>query len=174
VDFVEPGLRHDSVPLLAEFDNLLILRSFSKGYSLAGLRMAYGLGAKSLIDPMQYKTKDSYNTDFIAQVLATAALEDQAYAAGTWAHVREQRALLADYLLALGLSTAPSQSNFLLATVPPPHQAEAVYQALKQRGILVRWFNLPRLQDKLRITVGTQEENERLLAALKDILATRS
>src|SRR5690606_28775814 len=170
VDFVDPALGHDCVPLLREFDNVLILRTFSKGYSLAGLRMAYGLGAASLIDPMQYKTKDSYNTDFIAQRLALAAVTDRAYAADTWRKVREQRALLTAVLGQLGLSTPPSQSNFLLATVPPPHNAEALYQSLKDAGILVRWFRLPGLEDKLRITVGTADENARLISELQQLL----
>src|SRR5690606_10074830 len=141
-------LGHDCVPLIREFDNVLILRTFSKGYSLAGLRMAYGLAAPSLIAPMQYKTKDSYNTDFIAQTLATAALETREYAEGTWARVRDQRTRLEAALAAFGMSSPPSQSNFLLARVPPPHTAAGLYRELKARGILVRYFDLPRLDDK--------------------------
>jgi histidinol-phosphate aminotransferase len=170
VDFVDPAQAHDCVPLTAKLDNVLILRTFSKGYSLAGLRMAYGIGARALIDPMQYKTKDSYNTDFIAQMLARAAIEDQAYAADTWRRVREQRTWLVTELESLGLETPPSQSNFLLATVAAPHQAAAVYQALKEAGILVRYFKLPGLEDKLRITVGAPHENRKLIDALKVIL----
>lgn len=170
VDFVDPAQAHDCIPLTAKLENVLILRTFSKGYSLAGLRMAYGIGARALIDPLQYKTKDSYNTDFIAQTLARAAIEDQAYAADTWRRVREQRTWLVAELAALGLNAPPSQSNFLLATVPAPHQAAAVYQALKDAHILVRYFKLPGLEDKLRITVGAPEENRKLVDALKKIL----
>jgi len=170
VDFVDPDKAHDCIPLTAKLANVLILRTFSKGYSLAGLRMAYGIGARTLVDPMQYKTKDSYNTDFIAQHLARAAIEDQAYAADTWRRVREQRAWLVTELARLGLKAPPSQSNFLLATVPAPHEAAAVYQALKDAGILVRYFKMPGLEDKLRITVGTPEENKKLVDALAGIL----
>lgn len=170
VDFVDPELGHDCIPLAMRLDNVLILRTLSKGYSLAGLRMAYGIGARALIDPMQYKTKDSYNTDYIAQTLARAAIEDQAYAAETWRRVREQRAWLVARLDELGLRTPPSQSNFVLATVPAPHSAAAVYQALKDAGILVRYFKLPGLEDKLRITIGAPEENQRLVAELTRIL----
>ncbi len=170
IDFVDPALGHDCLPLIAEFDNVLLLRTFSKGYSLAGLRMAYGLGSRTLVDPMQYKTKDSYNTDYIAQVLAGAAIDSRDYAAETWRHVREARESMAKALAGMGLCSPPSQSNFLLVTVPPSHSAEALYQALKQRGILVRYFKLPRLDDKLRITIGTTEENQRLLKALQEIL----
>src|SRR5690606_10725611 len=108
VDFVDPALGHDCTPLIREFDKVLILRTFSKGYSLAGLRMAYGLAAPGLIDPMQYKTKDSYNTDFIAQTLAAAALEDREYAAGTWSKVRAERGRLAEALARFGLNSPPS------------------------------------------------------------------
>jgi histidinol-phosphate aminotransferase len=170
VNFVEPQLGYDALPLIGQHDNVLILRTFSKGYSLAGLRMAYGIGARTLVDPMQYKTKDSFNTDFIAQRLARAAIEDQAYAADTWRRVREQRAWLVTELARLDLKAPPSQSNFLLATVPAPHEAAAVYQALKDAGILVRYFNMPGLEDKLRITVGTPEENKKLVDALAGIL----
>jgi histidinol-phosphate aminotransferase len=170
VNFVEPELQHDCLDLVRRYSNVLILRTFSKGYSLAGLRMAYGIGAQSLIDPMQYKTKDSYNTDFIAQTLALAAITDQTYAQATWDKVRSERKTVCEALAHLGLPTAPSQSNFVLASVPAPYQAEALYQGLKANGILVRYFNLPRLHDKLRITIGTAAENQRLLATLQQLL----
>jgi histidinol-phosphate aminotransferase len=170
VDFVDPELGHDCLPLIGDCDNLVLLRTFSKGYSLAGLRMAYGIGARGLIDPMQYKTKDSYNTDFIAQTLARAAIEDHAYAANTWRLVREERSRLREALAQRGLNSPPSQTNFLLATVPPPHDARDLYEGLKQAGILVRHFRISGIEDKLRITIGTAEENERLLAALDRLL----
>lgn len=172
VDFVDPETGYNSVPLITEFDNVLILRTFSKGFSLAGLRIAYGLGAKSLIDPIQYKTKDSYNTDYIAQTLAAAAIENYQYASETWIYVRGQRKKLRTQLQQLGFSSNPSQSNFLLVTVAAPFEAENIYQALKQKGILVRYFSLPRLQDKLRITVGTEEENQKLILALNEIISS--
>jgi histidinol-phosphate aminotransferase len=171
VDFVDPALKHDCVPFVRELENVIILRSFSKGYSLAGLRMAYGIGAKVLIDPMQYKTKDSYNTDLIAQTLARAAIEDQAYASSTWQKVREQREWLRGELGKLGLRAPASQSNFLLADVPPGFAAVKIYEALKHHGILVRYFNLPRLDNRLRITIGTAEENQKLITALSAIVA---
>ena len=170
VNFVEPELGYDALPLIRNCDNVLILRTFSKGYSLAGLRMAYGIGSKSLIDPMQYKTKDSYNTDFIAQTLALAAIGDQAYAAGTWSKVRSERLGLRNTLQSMGFTIPPSQSNFLLATVPRNANAGKLYEGLKDAGVLVRYFNLDGLADKLRITIGTPEENQRLLRELKRLL----
>ena len=170
IDFVDPALQHSCIPLLRDCENVVILRTFSKGYSLAGLRMAYGIGAANLIDPMQYKTKDSYNTDFIAQALARAAIEDQDYAADTWRRVREERVRLHTALQARGFVSPPSQSNFLLATAPPSHKARDLYEGLKHAGILVRFFNIPDLDNKLRITIGTPAENDRLLAALDTLL----
>jgi len=170
VNFIDPELTHDAVPLIHEFDNILFLRTLSKGYSLAGLRFGYGIAAAGLISPMLYKTRDSYNTDYISQLLATAALSDQSYAQANWARVREQRQVLQQSLATLGLATSPSQSNFLLATVPTAVGAENLYQMLKSRHILVRFFDQDRLRNRLRISVGSAEENNALIAALEDIL----
>jgi histidinol-phosphate aminotransferase len=166
IDFVDPDIAYQSEQLIKDHDNILILRTFSKGYSLAGLRMAYGLGSESLIGPLM-KTKDSYNTDLISQTLAQAALEDQDYARDTWSKVRQERQLVTDNLRQAGYSVTDSQSNFILATVPENKSAEDIYQALKASDILVRFFgNEKRLEDKLRLTIGTPEENRRLLDAL--------
>ena len=85
VDFVDPELGYDSVTLLENFDNLLILRSFSKGYSLAGLRLGYLLGQRGLIEPLITKTRDSYNVNAFGQRLGLAAFLDRAYAERAWA-----------------------------------------------------------------------------------------
>ncbi|MCZ6617207.1 MAG: histidinol-phosphate transaminase [Gammaproteobacteria bacterium] len=174
VDFVDPGLRHDAVRLIKAFDNLLILRTFSKGYSLAGLRLGYLIGAAPLIEPLVQKTRDSFNIDTISQALGEAAIIDRAYAEKIWANVRAARRLLRDDLLGLGFAVKSSQSNFLLAEVPlsSPMTAEQIYLALKTAGILVRYFDTPLLDDKLRITVGTEDQNRQLVAALRTILAS--
>jgi len=169
IDFVDPDVAYDSAQLLKDFDNLLILRTFSKGYSLAGLRMAYGLANPSLISPLM-KTKDSYNTDLISQALALAAIEDQQYALKTWNKVRLERQHITASLRQAGYIVPDSQSNFVLASVPDNQSAEDIYLALKKKGILVRYFkNEDRLDDKLRITIGTPEDNQRLLDALAAI-----
>ena len=178
VDFVDPELQYDAVELTRKFDNVLILRTMSKGYSLAGLRFAYGIGAQSLLAPMLYKTRDSYNTDFISQTLATAAVQDRAAAALNWEKVRSERLRLYRELSGLGFYCETSQSNFILAQLPPCAESEgnaeqhalSLYQQLKSKGILVRYFDQPRLRDKLRITVGTQDENTQLLLALRQLL----
>jgi len=170
IDFVDPELAYDSASLVREFDNVIILRTFSKGYSLAGLRMAYGLASPALIGPLM-KTKDSYNTDYISQILAKASIEDQEYARQTWQNVREQRARVTAALRQSGFVVPDSQSNFVLATVPPGKSAEDLYLALKNLGILIRYFKQEdRLEDKLRITIGSAEENTRLLDALTTML----
>jgi histidinol-phosphate aminotransferase len=167
VDFVDPALGHDVVPLLQRRDNVLVLRTFSKGYSLAGLRVGYGLGQPSLVSPLLWKTRDSYNLDAIAQRLAEASLAHRAAATRTWELVRSERTRLASALRALGFELPDSQSNFVLARVPAALSAPALQQRLEARGILVRYFDADRLRDKLRITVGTEAQNDRLLAELE-------
>ena len=176
VDFVDPALEYDAVRLLREFDNLVILRTLSKGYSLAGLRLGYGLGPAGLTQPMLQKTRDSYNLDGISQVIAARALADQAYARSTWERVRAERDLLAESLAELGLRSWPSQANFLLARVPAKSAVDAagVYAHLKQEGVLVRYFASDGMRDKLRITVGTPKENARLLHVLRELYDTSS
>lgn len=170
VDFVDPAQVHDLVPLLASADNVLLLRSLSKGYSLAGLRVGYGLGAASLIAPMLHKTRDSYNVDAIAQRLARVAIEQRAEAARGWRLVREERARLSERLRALGCELPASESNFVLARLPERVDASMVQRKLAERGVLVRYFDAPRLRDCLRITIGTAEQNERLLAELTPLV----
>lgn len=171
VDFVDPARGHDAVALLRRHDNLLILRSLSKGYALAGLRFGYGLGCPELVAPMLTKTRDSYNVDLLAQRLATAAIEDRAWAEANWRAVREERSRLTEALRALGCAVPDSETNFVLARMPAGANAPAVQQGLREAGLLVRWFDADGLRDRLRITVGTARENDRLLAALRTQLA---
>ncbi len=171
-DFIDPELNYDSAQLIERHDNVLILRTFSKGYSLAGLRLGYLLGAQSLIDPIVYKTRDSYNVNHISQTLGLAAFNDREYASETWRRVREERVRLQYNLSQLGLACPPSHSNFLLAEIPETASSTAaeLYQLLKSQDILVRYFDTPGLDDKLRISVGTAEENDRLMDALTSAL----
>lgn len=163
VDFAD----ENCLGLLADCPNVVVSRTLSKAYSLAGLRFGFAVAAPSLIAEMN-KVKDSYNCDAIAVAAATAAIGDQAYARKTWEHVRRERARVSAELAARGWSVIPSQANFILAACPSgqPRGAGDLYRALKARGILVRYFDKPGLSDKLRITIGTQEENDALLAAL--------
>lgn len=174
VDFVDPHRGYNLMPLVRDLDNLLILRTFSKGYSLAGLRLGYLAGATPLIEPMLWKTRDSYNINAISQVLGMAALEDRSWASDSWQRVRDSRARLSGALSQLGFAVNPSETNFLLVKVPAhcPLPADRLQQHLKARGILVRYFDAPLLSDKLRITVGTDEQNQRLVQVLQETLET--
>ena len=145
--------------------NLLITRSLSKAYSLAGLRFGYAVAQPKIIYEMM-KVKDSYNTDAISVLAATAAIEDQAYAKWTWENIRNERKKLSSELQQMGWSVLQSQANFLLATAPDGRGREA-YLGLKHQGILVRYFDLPGLSDKIRITVGQSHENTALLAGIR-------
>jgi histidinol-phosphate aminotransferase len=160
VDFAD----QNSLPLLSEFPHLVITRTLSKGYGLAGLRFGYAIAAPDIVAEMN-KVKDSYNCDAVAITAATAALDDQAYARRSWEHVRKERTRLTQALTLLGWQVLPSQANFLLATCPGGN-AGAIYRKLKAQGILVRFFDKPGLADKLRITIGTADENDQVLAAL--------
>jgi histidinol-phosphate aminotransferase len=166
VDFVDPAHGHDFLPLALREENVLVLRTFSKGYSLAGLRAGYGVGHADLIAPLM-KTRDSYNLDAIAQRIAQAAIEHRASAADTWQRVRAERQRVTSRLAQLGCDIAPSETNFLLARMPATRAASDAQRALEARGVLVRWFDDPRLSDCLRITIGTPPENDRLLAELQ-------
>jgi histidinol-phosphate aminotransferase len=158
-----------ALPLVQEFENVIVLRTLSKGYSLAGLRMGFGVANPKLLSGL-FKVKDSYNIDAIAIQVGTAAMRDQAYKNECAAKVVRDRAQLMQDLKQLGFTMRPSHGNFLLATVPDGSDAATLYMALKQRGILVRYFNQPGLADKLRITVGTVEQNRSLVEAIVSLL----
>lgn len=163
VDFADD----DCVRLIRQHDNVVILRSMSKGYSLAGLRFGYGLANAELIAGLM-KVKDSYNVDAIALAAATAAIKDQEYLKQNVEKVKAERSRLKTELEKLGLEVADSQANFLLAKRT---EAGAIYDKLASRGIYVRFWNTNSLADKLRITIGTKEQNDKLIDALKEILS---
>ncbi len=154
-----------ALEVMRRHNNVLLLRTMSKGYSLAGLRFGYALGHPELLRQIE-KVRDSYPVDAISIAAATAAIEDQNYARGTWEKVKAERGRLMGELKRMGFEMPESQSNFVLATVPGGN-GRAVYEGLKARGVLIRWWDLPRIADKVRITVGSPEQNDRLLSELK-------
>lgn len=155
----------DCLALVRRRGNVVVLRTLSKGYSLAGLRVGFAVAQPSLLEGLR-KVKDSYNVGALACAVGAAAFADQAHKVANAEKVKASRAKLAEELAATGYRVWPSESNFLLAR-PPAGGAARVYQALKDRGILVRYFQQPRLDDKLRITVGTDRQNAALIEALK-------
>ncbi len=158
------------LPLVARHENVVVSRTLSKAYSLAGLRFGFAVGQPQVIAEMN-KTRDSYPNDALSIVAATAAILDQDYAKKTWDHIRGERTRLSAELAQMGWSVLPSQANFLYA-VAPTGQGKAAYEGLKAQGILVRYFDKPGLKDKIRITVGTSQENNALLAGLKSLATT--
>lgn len=164
VDFAE----NNALELTKKYSNVIVLRTLSKGYSLAGLRLGFGIANPALIAELN-KIKDSYNVDALAYLVGAAAIADQNYKTANAEKIKASRSKLALSLKELGFEIWPSQTNFLLVR-PPNGDAEMIYQRLKVEGILIRYFNQPRLADKLRITVGTEEQNQILVQTLRGIL----
>jgi histidinol-phosphate aminotransferase len=155
--------------LVAEFDNVLISRSFSKSYSLAGIRMGYLLGPEPLIQAL-YKIKDSYNTDVLAQRIAAAAVEDRAWMLDNVRLIQGVRHRTTQALELRGFRVLPSEANFVFAQVPAGRDAEQVFTALRERNVFIRYFPGERTGRYLRITIGTDKEMDRFFEALDEVL----
>jgi histidinol-phosphate aminotransferase len=164
VDFAEKNC----TALVKDFDNVIILRSMSKGYSLAGIRFGYAIACPGLITGL-VKLKDSYNVDAVAVTVAAAAIRDQDYLRKTVEKIKAERARLTRQMRDRGFDVRDSSSNFILAKCKKGDAAE-IYEKLTRRSIFVRYFACPPLEDKLRITIGTPEQNDKLLSALEEIL----
>ena len=157
--------------LLSEFDNLLLVRTFSKSHSLAGMRVGYALGSPRLISALR-RIRDSFNSyplDRLAQAAATASVLDVDYAAACVAKVVAARDRAYTRLRAAGITVLESATNFLFVRAAQ-EDAASVQQALRERGILVRHFSAPRLKSYLRVTVGTAEDMERVTDALIELI----
>ncbi len=165
VDFAE----QNCIELVKQFDNIIILRTLSKGYSLAGLRFGYAIAKPTLIEGL-LKVKDSYNEDAIAIAAATAAVQDQEYFKEIIAKVKEERKRLSEQLRAIGFTLPESSSNFVFAE-HTKRKAKSIFDKLVEKNIYVRYWDLPGIENKLRISVGTREQNDTLLSALKEIVS---
>ncbi|MFH0938165.1 MAG: histidinol-phosphate transaminase [Planctomycetota bacterium] len=153
--------------LAKELDNVIVLRTFSKSHSLAGMRLGLLFASAAIVEQL-WKVKDSYNLDRLAIVAGAASLRDGAWTAANTAKVKNTRVRLQRELTALGLDVISSQSNFVFARTTNANQAAGAYKFLKDRGILIRYFPARLLDDGLRISVGTDAEIEMLLATLKE------
>ena len=156
-----------SVELISHNPNLLVVHTLSKSRSLAGLRVGYALGSAELIDGLE-RVKNSFNSyplDRLAQAGALAAIEDDAYFESACHHVIETRQQLVKSLAELGFDVLPSKANFVFAR-HPEHRADQLAAWLRERAILVRHFNNPRICDFLRITIGTPDQCQCLIDAL--------
>ena len=157
----------NALELVHRFENIVIIRTLSKSHSLAGLRLGYAIGTGPLIAGLA-KVKDSYNVDAIAAHVGAAAVRDQEYTAKQIARVRQSRIQLASALETLGFRVWPREANFLLVR-PPDGGGRDLYEWLKRSGVLVRYFDRPALDDKLRITIGTDVQNDRLIETIKQL-----
>ncbi len=169
IDFAE-GEGASSIPLIHSFPNLVVLRSFSKSFSLAGMRIGLAFAAEEVIAGMM-KVKDSYNLNRLSLAAAVAALQDLPWMVRNVSRIQRSRRKLIRGLKKMGFQVYPSQANFVMAR-KEGQNLRGLYEELKRRKILVRYFDLPRLQDSLRITVGTSQEVQTLLKELESVDAS--
>lgn len=158
----------DCMELAVKYDNVLVARTLSKSYALAGIRFGYCVGNKELISAL-YKIKDSYNLNTLTQEIARVALLDESTMDAITSAVKNSRAIMTNELAELGFSICPSEANFLWGKPPEPG-AQKIFKELKKHNVFVRWFDGERTKDYLRITVGTDAQTMRLIAALEEIL----
>jgi histidinol-phosphate aminotransferase len=165
VDFAD----HNALSLARSMDNVAVLRSLSKSFSLAGMRLGLCFASPKVIEGL-IKVKDSYNLSRIAQAAGAAAIEDAAWAMRNIERVQATRSATAAALRAIGFEVQPSSANFVLARLAGVDLSE-VAAALRRRGILVRYFATPLLYDALRITIGKPAEMKALLKEIKPLVA---
>lgn len=156
------------LPLLKKYENLVVVQTMSKSRSLAGLRVGYAIASPELIAALE-AVKNSYNSytmDMLTLDAATASVKDDAYFRQTCEKVIRTRERSAETFRNMGFTVLPSQTNFLLVT-RPDKSAKELFEKLKEQKIFVRYFNQPRVDNHLRVTVGTDEEMDKLFTALR-------
>ncbi|CAA0088587.1 Histidinol-phosphate aminotransferase [Halioglobus japonicus] len=161
-----------AVSLIDEFDNLLVVQTLSKSRALAGMRVGFAMGNQELIAALG-RVKNSFNSyplDVISQHAALASIQDEEYFRQSCQRVINSRQSLCSELAELGFEVLPSGANFVFAT-HAVHGAADLFTQLRARGIVVRYFDKPRIENYLRISIGTEEDNAALLVALKEILS---
>ena len=152
-------------------DNVIVIRTFSKSYAMAGIRLGYGIACEKIITGLM-KLKDSYNLDMITQALGEVSFKDHAYFNARRLEVIQMRGELAAELEKRGFYVPTSESNFLFVS-PPDANGKKMFDALRERAVIVRYFSAPATAAYLRITIGTPAENARLLAAIDEIMAAK-
>jgi histidinol-phosphate aminotransferase len=171
VDFTDPDLLADTLGRIREGRrNLIVVRSFSKAYGLAGVRLGYGVACPELVERM-HRLRPPFEVSVLAQAAGLGALRDERFLRRTLALARRERQRLARRLQALGLACVPSHTNFLL--VDTGGDGQAVAGELLRRGFIVRAGLNPALPSYIRVTLGTRRQNERLAAALASVLSRR-
>jgi len=167
VDFAD----YSCIELVAENEKIIVSRSMSKSYGLAGLRFGFLVAQPQMIEQLQ-KVKDSYNCDSIAIAGATAAINDQTWLAENRQRIFDTRKRLTDGMRDLGFDVAPSQANFVWCT-HTSRPVQPIYEQLKAQRILVRYMNYPDWGDGLRISVGTDEQTDAFFAVLTTLLSKK-
>jgi histidinol-phosphate aminotransferase len=160
--------RENALSLALKFPHVIVARTFSKGYSLCFQRVGYFVGPGALIEALQ-KIRDSYNVNGLGQIAALATLEELPYYRENFKRIISTREKLSEDLRALGFVVPPSQTNFIF-TRPPVFPARDWLEKLRQKRVLVRWFDAPATRDFLRITIGTGAQAETLMRAAKSVL----
>ncbi len=163
IDFTDVS----AMELVKKFENVVVTRTFSKSYSLAGMRLGLAVARPEVVEALD-KIRDHYHLDRLALVAASAALRDQAYLQSTVARVCETRDWFSGQLRNLGYRVNPSHTNYIFAE-PPDSDGKRIYDGLFARKILVRYFTDPLLAHGVRISIGTREEMEKTLTVLDDL-----
>ena len=162
--------RENALNLLRDFRNIIVVRTVSKSYSLAGARLGYAIGSEELIQEMS-KVKDPFNVTRLTQAVVSAALDDQEYFRKNISRIIETREWFTKEVKALGYRIIPSQANFVFPQPPQKGRGVKFYQSLFDRKILTRHYDEEGLRDGVRMTIGTREEMSCALQVLKEILA---
>lgn len=160
-----------AIPLIHSYDNLIVIQTYSKSRSMAGARLGYAIAAAPLIEDMNRMkySFNSYNVNRLTQLMGEAALDEDAYYREMQNKIVETREYTAGKLRGLGFVMPGSNANFVFAKHPGIGGYE-LYAALKERGVLVRHFNKPRISDYIRITMGTREQMDTLISTIADML----
>ena len=161
-----------ALPLIKEYDNLIVVRTMSKSRAMAGMRLGYCFGNEKLIgylNDVKYSV-NSYTLNYPSIAAGKAAIEDREYFESIVDRVKATRERTAGIMSGLGFSYYPSDTNFLFVKPPEGYKAVEIFEALKEKDIYVRYFKKERISDHLRITIGTDEEMDALIDALRDIL----
>ncbi|MDZ4727175.1 MAG: histidinol-phosphate transaminase [Leptospira sp.] len=167
IDFAPEGT--SLINEIGNCPNLVISRTFSKSYSLAGLRVGFLIGEKNLIEQIS-KLKDSYNLGMLEQEIALAAFEDEEYFQKNISLLISERSRVKTALEALGFQITDSHTNFLFCKPHSKFKPEWIYESLKEKNILVRYFSKGIPKDYVRISVGSKSENDQLIQELKNLL----
>lgn len=166
-EYMDPALRADSAAWVARFPNLVVTRTFSKAYGLAGLRLGYAVTTSELASVLN-RVREPFNANALALVAAQATLDDSDYLQRAVSLNRQEMVRYEAFFRELGLAFIPSSGNFI--TVDLAQSAAPIYQALLQQGVIVRPVAGYGMPNHLRISIGTAQENERFFSALRHIL----